>query len=165
VAVAGLYAGHERLTCGLVSAIAEPNWRAKAGSLAIRSCWWVNGAMTSPAETDAPNPQAFLTILTTEHFTLQGARGSTISESSARAALYVGSVSGALVALGFFGQNGQRSAAFTVFALIVLPTLYMLGIFTFARLISSSLEDWLYGRAINPFATTTRTSPATTDVI
>lgn len=100
-------------------------------------------------EPDAPDPQAFLTILTTEHFTLQGARGSTISESSARAALYVGSVSSALVALGFFGQGGQRSTPFTVFALVVLPTLYMLGVFTFARLISSSIEDLLYGRAIN----------------
>ena len=105
--------------------------------------------MTSTVETEAPNPQALLTVLTTEHFTLQGARGSTISESSARAALYVGSVSSVLVALGFFGQSGERSTPFTVFALVVLPTVYMLGIFTFARLISSSVEDLLYGRAIN----------------
>jgi hypothetical protein len=48
-----------------------------------------------------------------------------------------------------FGQSGQRSPAFTVFALIVLPTLYELGIFNFARWISSSLEDLLHGRAIN----------------
>ena len=107
--------------------------------------------MTSVAETQgsSPNPQALLTVLTTEHFTLQGARGSTISESSARAALYVGAVSSGLVALGFFGQGGQRSDAFTVFALVVLPTLYVLGVFTFARLIASSIEDLLYGRAIN----------------
>jgi hypothetical protein len=50
------------------------------------------------------DPQALLTILTTEHFTLQGARGSTISESSARAALYVGAVSSALIALGFIAH-------------------------------------------------------------
>ncbi|MBV9172434.1 MAG: hypothetical protein JOZ81_20355 [Chloroflexi bacterium] len=108
--------------------------------------------MTSAAETETsatPDPQALLTVLTTEHFTLQGARGSTISESSARAALYVGGVSSGLVALGFFGQSGQRTDAFTVFALIVLPTLYILGVFTFARLIASSIEDLLYGRAIN----------------
>jgi hypothetical protein len=107
--------------------------------------------MTSLAESESatPNPQALLTVLTTEHFTLQGARGSTISESSARAALYVGAVSSGLVALGFFGQGGQRSDAFTVFALVVLPTVYMLGVFTFARLIASSIEDLLYGRAIN----------------
>jgi hypothetical protein len=100
------------------------------------------------SESIQPNP-ALLTVLTTEHFTLQGARGSTISESSARGALYVGAVSSALVALGFFGQGAERTTAFTVFALIVLPTLYMLGVFTFARLIASSIEDLLYGRAIN----------------
>ena len=33
--------------------------------------------------------QALLTTLTTEHFTLAGARGATISESSSRAALYM----------------------------------------------------------------------------
>jgi hypothetical protein len=107
--------------------------------------------MSTPngAEHTSPNPQALLTVLTTEHFTLQGARGSTVSESSARAALYVGAVSSGLVALGFFGQAAERGIAFTVFALIVLPTLYMLGVFTFARLIASSVEDLLYGRAIN----------------
>ena len=32
---------------------------------------------------------------------------------------------------------------------MTLPTLYLLGIFTFVRLIESSVEDILYGRAIN----------------
>jgi hypothetical protein len=68
-----------------------------------------------------------LTVLTTQHFTLQGARGSTISESSARAALYIGALSSGPVALGFFGQGAEHGTAFTVFALVVLPMLYMLG--------------------------------------
>jgi hypothetical protein len=38
---------------------------------------------------------------------------------------------------------------FHAFVLIVLPTLYALGVFTFARLVYSSMEDLLYGRAIN----------------
>jgi hypothetical protein len=74
-----------------------------------------------------------VTILTTEHFTLQGARGSTVSESSARAALYVGAVSSALIALGFIAQASELGTAFDAFALVVLPTLYVLGIFTFER--------------------------------
>jgi hypothetical protein len=45
-----------------------------------------------------------LTALTTEHFTLQGARSQTMNESSSRAALYIGAVSSTLVALGFLGQ-------------------------------------------------------------
>jgi hypothetical protein len=100
----------------------------------------------SSAEVDRAS---LLTVLTTEHFTLQGARASTISESSARAALYVGAVSSALIALGFLGQASEFGAAFDAFALVVLPTVYLLGLFTFVRLVQSSIEDLLYGRAIN----------------
>jgi hypothetical protein len=98
---------------------------------------------------DEPDRQALLTTLTTEHFTLQGARGSTVSESSSRASLYISAVSSALIALGFIGQASSLGTAFDVFALTVLPTLFVLGIFTFVRLIESSVEDLLYGRAIN----------------
>jgi hypothetical protein len=93
--------------------------------------------------------QALLTTLTTEHFTLQGARSATVSESSARAALYVGSLSASLVALGFVAQLSAAGDTFRVFALVVLPTVFMLGLFTFARLVESSIEDLFYGRAIN----------------
>ena len=49
---------------------------------------------------EAPDRQELLTALTTEHFTLQGARSQTASESASRASLYILSVSSALVALG-----------------------------------------------------------------
>jgi hypothetical protein len=98
---------------------------------------------------DEPNPQAVLSALTTEHFTLQGARSQTVSESSSRASLYVMSVSSTLVALGFLGQVSEVGDAFDVFALTVLPTLYILGLFTFVRLVETTIEDFLYGRAIN----------------
>ena len=99
---------------------------------------------------DAPvDRQALLTVLTTEHFTLQGARASTVSESSARAALFIGAVTSTLVALGFIAQASELGSAFDTFVLVVLPTLYVLGLFTFVRLVTSSTEDLLYGRAIN----------------
>jgi hypothetical protein len=103
---------------------------------------------TSDGHHGSSDPQALLTVLTTEHFGLQGARGSTVSESSARATLYVGAVSSSLVAFGFFSQGTDRTA-FNAFAVVVLPTVYILGVFTFARLVASSIEDLLYGRAIN----------------
>jgi hypothetical protein len=96
-----------------------------------------------------PDPQQLLSALTTEHFTLQGARSQTVSESSSRASLYLFAVSSTLVALGFIGQISQIGDAFTVFALTVLPTLYVLGLFTFVRLVQSVAEDFQYGRAIN----------------
>jgi hypothetical protein len=94
--------------------------------------------------------QALLTMLTTEHFTLQGARSQTVGESAARSSLYLGSVSSALIGLGFVSQvSGGGGEVFQLFALTVLPTLYALGLFTFVRLVESSVEDILYGRAIN----------------
>lgn len=93
--------------------------------------------------------QELLTALTTEHFTLQGARSQTMSEISSRATLYIGSISSTLVALGFIGQISEVGDAFRVFALTVLPTLYLLGAFTFVRLVECSLEDFRYGLAIN----------------
>jgi hypothetical protein len=96
-----------------------------------------------------PDPQQLLTTLTTEHFTLQGARSQTVSESASRASLYLFSVSSTLVALGFIGQISTVGDTFKVFALTVLPTLYVLGLFTFVRLVQSVNEDFQYGRAIN----------------
>jgi hypothetical protein len=93
--------------------------------------------------------QALLTALTTEHFTLQGARAQTTSESTARAGLYIAAVSSTLIALGFIAQASEVGDLFNVFALVVLPTLYVIGLFTFLRMSESAEEDLLYGRAIN----------------
>ena len=41
-----------------------------------------------------------ISFITTEHFTLQGARSQTISESTGRASMFLASVSGGLVAWG-----------------------------------------------------------------
>ena len=96
---------------------------------------------------EPPDRQELLTALTTEHFTLQGARSQTASESASRASLYILSVSSALVALGFIGQASHTGTTFDVFALTVLPTLYVLGVFTFVRVVGA--EDFRYGVAIN----------------
>jgi hypothetical protein len=98
---------------------------------------------------DQPDPQQLLTALTTEHFTLQGARSQTVSESASRSSLYLISVSSTLIALGFIGQVSAVGDPFRVFALTVLPTLYVLGLFTFVRLVQSVAEDFQYARAIN----------------
>jgi hypothetical protein len=93
--------------------------------------------------------QELLTALTTEHFTLQGARAQTVSESTSRAALYIMAVSSTLIALGFIAQSSEAGDLFNVFSLVVLPTLYLIGLFTFLRMAESAEEDLLYGRAIN----------------
>jgi hypothetical protein len=97
----------------------------------------------------SPDSQQLLTAFSTEHFTLQGARSQTMSESSARASVFVFSLSSALVALGFIGQTSEIGDLFNVFALTVLPTLYLLGAATFVRLVECGAEDFRYGLAIN----------------
>jgi hypothetical protein len=63
--------------------------------------------------------------------------------------MYLGSLSASLVSLGFVAQISATGETFRVFALVVLPTLFVLGVFTFVRLVESTIEDLFYGRAIN----------------
>jgi hypothetical protein len=94
---------------------------------------------------DDSRQQAFMSALVTEHFVLQSARGVATSEANGRAALYLTSLTGALVALGFVAQVGEQ---FDAFAAAVLPALFLLGEFTYVRLLENSIEDWLLQRSI-----------------
>jgi hypothetical protein len=66
-----------------------------------------DGAVTGPE----PRP-ATVTFITTEHFTLQGARAATIVESTGRATMLLGAVSGGLVARGLFATATRVGSAF-----------------------------------------------------
>jgi hypothetical protein len=63
--------------------------------------------------------------------------------------VFIFSISSALIALGFIGQVSQLGDAFYVFALTVLPTIYVLGCTSFVRLVECGAEDFRYGLAIN----------------
>jgi len=91
---------------------------------------------------------ALLTTLTTEHFTLQGARSGTITESLGRTTIYLGSLSASLVALALVFQ-GSAVDDFRLFALVILPALVFLGTVTFVRVLETGIEDAIYGLAIN----------------
>jgi hypothetical protein len=105
---------------------------------------------TGPHEDEpprAPRPVA-VTVLTTEHFTLQGARGATISESTGRATMFLSAMSGGLVALGLVAAATGVGTAFYAFALVLLPTLTFVGFVTFQRALQSGIEDHGYARRI-----------------
>src|ERR671937_667985 len=91
-----------------------------------------------------------LTALTTEHFGLAGARSQAAGESASRSALFLGSVSSALVGLGLTAQVSSGGTVFRVFALVALPTLFVLGVFPFSSLLELGTEIFLPGRAITP---------------
>jgi hypothetical protein len=97
----------------------------------------------------SPDPRpAAVAFVTTEHFTLQGARAATISESTGRASMFLASVSGGLVALGLVATATRVGSAFYAFALVLLPTLAFVGLVTFERALQSGIEDAIYGRRI-----------------
>jgi hypothetical protein len=84
---------------------------------------------------------AFLSALTTEHFVLQTAASATVSESAARASIYILSLSSTLVAMGFASQSRE---AFGPFIASVLPAVFLLGLFTVVRLVDITLEHQRY---------------------
>lgn len=80
----------------------------------------------------------FMSALATEHFVLQTATSTSVSESASRASLYIMSLSSALVALGFVSQNAD---AFLPFVATVLPGVFVLGVFTVFRLVDNAIEN------------------------
>ena len=84
---------------------------------------------------------AFITALTTEHYVLQSAISANTSEVGTRASLYLFSLSSSLVALGFASRSPEL---FVPFVAIVLPALFILGLFTAVRLVDSNLEALQY---------------------
>lgn len=91
---------------------------------------------------DRPEPgQAFMSALVTEHFVLQSARSTTVSEAVGRMAVYLTCVSSSLVAFGFFAAATHRLAPVVA---TVLPALIILGVFTFVRLVETSVENLVF---------------------
>jgi len=80
---------------------------------------------------------AFFSALLTEQFVQQSVRGVTVSESGSRASLYMFTLSSALIAYGFLADTHVAAAYLGV----VLPIVFLLGIFTWERLVQTALED------------------------
>jgi hypothetical protein len=75
-----------------------------------------------------------LTALTTEHFNLQTARRGTISEANGRSTLDLGTLSSAVIAIAFVGQADEFGDVCYLFALVLLPPVFLLGVFSYLRL-------------------------------
>jgi hypothetical protein len=106
-----------------------------------------DGEQTSPGPAGEPRASA-VSFVTTEHFTLQGARSQTIAESTGRASMFLASVSGGLVAWGLVATATSAGGGFYAFGLVLLPTLAFVGLVTFERTLQSGVEDLGYARRI-----------------
>jgi len=102
--------------------------------------------MNEAGETFSP---AMMQAMTTEHFTLQGARSVIISEVNSRATIYLSAVASAVVALAFVTSISESADLMRAFALVLLPILAFMGFVTKARLVQLSYADFQYQRAIN----------------
>ena len=91
---------------------------------------------STPKLNDADR-SAFLTALTTEHFVLQTAASTTVTEASARASLYLMTLSSSLVAIGF--ASGTK--AIEPLISTVIPLVVVLGVFTTVRLVDTGVEN------------------------
>jgi hypothetical protein len=90
---------------------------------------------------DPTQRTALLSAMTTEHFVLQTANSATYTEASARSTLYVMALSSSLGAMGFLANSPDGLAAFEA---TVLPAVFVLGLFTVARLVETGLESMHY---------------------
>jgi hypothetical protein len=97
----------------------------------------------------AASRQDLLTIVTTEHFTLQGARSAAISDANGRTSFFLSTLSAGVVALAFVAQVAQVGTAFIVLALILLPSLLVIGLSSFERLLQLGIENIRIVVAIN----------------
>ena len=89
-----------------------------------------------------------VTIMTTEHYNLQSGRSMTVADTNGRCTLFIGTVSGALIAIAFTGQASSMGTAFFVFSLVLFPALFFMGLFTFERVLQAGIEDLIYARGI-----------------
>jgi hypothetical protein len=90
-----------------------------------------------------------VSIMTTEHYNLRMALSMSTTETNGRSSLFVGAVSSGLIALAFVGQVSHLGTAFFVFSLVVIAALFVMGLFTFERVLESSNTQFMYARGIN----------------
>jgi hypothetical protein len=62
--------------------------------------------------------------------------------------MFLGAVSGGLIALGLIATASRVGTAFYAFGLVLLPTLAFTGLVTFERALQSGIEDLRYARRI-----------------
>jgi hypothetical protein len=89
-----------------------------------------------------PTPvQIRLQILSTEHWSLLASRGLAWNESFSRAAMFLSTLSGSIVALSLIGGVDGFHDAFFAVALIVLPIVLFVGLGTWLRMGATNYHD------------------------
>lgn len=91
------------------------------------------------AQADELPPAVRLQILTAEQSSLAATRALAWNESFSRAAMYLSTLSGAMVALALVAQGSASTAQ--QFALVILPIVLFVGVATFIRLGAANTNE------------------------
>lgn len=98
----------------------------------------------SPGGTPGPDgvsPAMRLQILSTEHWSLLASRSLAWNESFSRAGMFLSTLTGGIVALALVAQASEFGEGFTLFALVILPILLVIGVATYIRLGASNYHE------------------------
>jgi hypothetical protein len=103
-------------------------------------------ASTDPPRTGLHDPRA-LDILTTEHWSLLSTRSLGYQEMVGRATIFVGVLSGTVIALALLAQATRFGRATLWFALLLISVALLIGVLTFVRCVAINYEDarWVAG--------------------
>lgn len=105
--------------------------------------------MTNREDLSDQSVQRMSQILTTEHFTLQGARSGTITEANGRLGHYLSTVGSGIVAMAFVANVAELQTVFLAFSAVIFPILIILGVVTLIRIVQIGINDAFLTQAIN----------------
>jgi hypothetical protein len=90
-----------------------------------------------------------LQILATEHWSLLATRALTYQESLGRVNMFLTILSGAVIALALVAQADHFGTAFISIAIFMLAVVFLVGVFTVARLMALNRDDFRWVLAMN----------------
>ena len=94
-----------------------------------------------------PRVASKLQILATEHWSLLATRSLTYTESLGRVNMFLGVLSGAVIALALVAQADRFGTTFISVAIFMLTVVFFVGVATVRRLLMLNLDDyrWVIG--------------------
>ena len=100
-----------------------------------------------PPGRDPSAAAAKLQILATEHWSLLATRALTYTESLGRVNMFLGILSGAVIALALVAQAARFSTTFITVAIFMLSVVFFVGVATVGRLMMLNRDDyrWIIG--------------------
>ena len=100
-----------------------------------------------PPHGSDPTVASKLQVLATEHWSLLATRSLTYTESLGRVNMFLGILSGAVIALALVAQADHFGATFVTVAILMLSVVFFTGVFTVGRLMMLNRDDfrWVIG--------------------